>query len=127
VRQGRRNGGGQSAVETVLLLVLVAAALAAMMGYLQRGYQGYLYSTASGQGEQFDPRRRFNLRQQLTELKQAVTIDIEAVSPTVEDPRGGELLPSIPGGRVAAGRPVRTTSSATTRWSMTRRGAYEAK
>lgn len=123
---GRR---GQSGIELMLLLAIVVVALVGMAVYLQRGYQGYLYSSASGQGTQFDPRQTYSERQQLTDFTQKVDIEfLPLTSPTVDDVAGDPNLPmpDLPGGPVP-GRMLRTSVKAQTSWAVSRRGTYDAQ
>ncbi len=64
-----RSNRGQASLETTLLIGISVAALAGMAIYVQRGYQGYLYSSATDQGLQFDPKQTYATCQDLTTIQ----------------------------------------------------------
>jgi hypothetical protein len=66
---------GQAALETNLLLGVAITAFVGMTLYVQRAYQGYLYSNASSQGVAFDPTADFAICQDL-DMTQKQKIDM---------------------------------------------------
>ena len=124
-----KGRAGQSAIELMFYGGVVVAALIAMSVYVQRGYQGYLYSSGSAHGSQFDYRNdSWNLTQQLNHFDQHQ--DINAIpsssGPGLDMPKGNDDLPTVPGGRVP-GRMLETKATVTTSWDVKRKAHDEAK
>ena len=117
---------GQSVVELLVYSGLVIATLIAMSFYVQRGYQGYLYSTNSSHGPQFDYQNNaWRLNQQLNRFNQKQSITISSAG-GVEMPSGNEDLPTVPGGPIPS-RMTSTKAQVTTSWDVRRTPHYEAQ
>ena len=123
------NRKGQSAIEMLFYGGMIAAGLTGMAFYVNRAYQGYLYSTGSAHGPQFDYNNdAWQYQQQLNVFNQhqEITIVPSSGGPTVDLPQGNNDLPSIPGGRVP-GRRLETKSEVNSFWDIRRNGHYEAQ
>ena len=124
-----RTRTGQSALELLLYGGFAAAAITGMAFYVNRAYQGYLYSSASSHGPQFDyANNQWRLTQQLNSFDQGQKIEMTSSSsgPGVDMPSGNDDLPTVPGGRVQ-GRRLETTSDVSMSWDVRRKAHYEAQ
>ena len=124
-----KRRAGQSAIEMLFYGGMIAAGLTGMAFYVNRAYQGYLYSTGSGHGSQFDYDNDAWQHQQVLNTfnqHQEITIVPSSGGPVVDLPAGNDDLPSIPGGSVP-GRRLETTSEVNTLWDIRRNGHYEAQ
>jgi hypothetical protein len=118
VRLGRC---AQSGVELLLSVAFIAMAFVAMLLYLQRGYQGYLYSNASAQGVQFDPEELYDENYSL-EFGRTSEIVSEVALNSDLPPSG---FPSMPGGGVP-GKSLRVTIAQDAEWTLNRDSTYDA-
>ena len=116
---------GQASVETVLLFIGVVFALVAMAVYVQRAYQGYLFSNASSHGLQFDPTQAYHEDQQLKTFHQHQHIEVTSGKEAVAAFAGDSRLPSVPGGVVPAGI-LGTKANVTTSWEVETNGTYQS-
>ena len=121
---------GQASIETLLLIGLVVTALVGLTVYLQRAYQGYLYSNAAGQGPQFDPSQASTDTRTLDRFASKQVIDVEVGEPWYELPGGicvGEnCLPDRPGA-VVGGRILKTTTKSQTNFTVSRKATFDAQ
>jgi len=123
----------QASAETVLLLGLAVAALVAMAWYVQRGYQGYLYASTSGQGPQFDPGQPYADTRSLNAYAVDQQVEVTSTEVSVELPAGVEpcpiidrCLPDMAGGKLG-GRILRTKVNVNTTWDMGRNATFNAQ
>ena len=125
-----RGRQGQASVETMLLIGLAAAALVGLTVYLQRAYQGYLYSNSAGQGPQFDPSQTSTDTRTLGRFASKQVIDVEVGEPWYQLPGGicvGEnCLPDRPGA-VVGGRILKTTTKSQTDFAVSRSATFDAQ
>jgi hypothetical protein len=116
-------------VEFAVMAGVIAAALVAISVYLQRGYQGYLRTTSSVHGLQFDPTQPYTVNHQLNTMTQRFAVDITASGPSAKAPSGNdEDLPSAPGGTLPGGTmSIRTASSSSAEWDVIKNATFEAQ
>lgn len=117
---------GQASVETVLLVAAATTALVVMGVYVQRAYQGYLFSSNSSHGLQFDARGPYDESQQLNSYVQTQDIDVTSGRQAVDLHMADASLRSIPGGTVAAGS-LGVEARVTTEWDVSGERNYEAR
>lgn len=121
---------GQASVETMLLIGLAVTALVALSWYVQRAYQGYLYSNSAGQGPQFDPTQPSTDAKTLGfTSKQLITVKVAAPTYTLPEgvcPTEDDCLPSRPGPTVS-GRTLRTTTKSQTDFAVNRSATFDAQ
>ena len=130
----RETISGQSGVEVMLAVGLVIATLIGMSFYVQRAYQGYLYTYGSGHGPQFDYQGNYTDRRSLNQfsVKQDVRIEQEDIQEGVRHfggycPGSQACLPDTPGGAEADMALSITTAKTKSDWVMSRNATYEAK
>jgi hypothetical protein len=109
-----------------LLIGAAVAAMVMMARYVQRGYQGYLYSTGSSHGQQFNPNQPFSESQNLNAFSVDQEVEVLTGQPAVDLFGGDSRLPSTPGGQLP-GRILATKVKVTTDWDVSRDATYEAK
>ncbi len=125
---GMRREGGQAAIETAVYMAMAVIALVTLVVYVQRAYQGYLYTNASAHGPQFDPNQQYAIRQNLNNFTQRIQSDITVTTPAMKDPDGDPVngLPSIKGGQVP-GRLITSVTKTNTNWAVSRNGSQDAQ
>ena len=134
----RRNNArlaGQTTIETTLLLGAAVIAFVTMSLYVQRAYQGYLYTNASAHGSGFNPKRGYLEIQELAKpwdgannrvipggqaFRQIQNLKNEQEGPGGTAAGAAANLPSIPSGSVP-GRVLRVTVDSTVDWSVNHR------
>lgn len=125
---------GQTTVETAILIGAAVMAFVTMSLYVQRAYQGYLYTNASAHGSGFDPKQGYLEMQELTtswdpikgkvvgpSFRHVQDLKSEQEGVTGTSPGGTKLglsAGSIPG------RILRSTVDSTLDWSVNRRACY---
>lgn len=119
-----KRPSGQVTVETAVFITAVIGALVGMAIYMQRAYQGYLFSNSSAQGLQFDPNDNYAVGRTIR-LSQTQEITIQS-GPTVSLVKGNDDLPSVPGGKLPP-RSRLTRVNVTDDWDLTGGSLYEAK
>jgi len=113
---------GQATVELAMLWAIVVGALVAMLWYLQRGYQGYLYANASAHGLQFDPAGNFTETEAM-HYGSAEELYIAFGQQDVDMPTGGNLE-NIPA--QAPSRSLKTTIKGEIHWDVNKKADYNA-
>ncbi|MBI3322000.1 MAG: hypothetical protein HYZ91_07030 [Candidatus Omnitrophica bacterium] len=124
----RAGGGrrGQSALELLVLGGVAVSALVIMAVYVQRAYQGYLYSNGSAHGLQFDPRGMYTESSTVNSFQQTTDVTVKTGQQSVKLFSGTNDLPSTPGGQLP-GRILETKVRAQTDWDISRNATYEAQ
>lgn len=138
-----QKSNGQTTVEMAVLVGAVVTAFIAMSLYVQRAYQGYLYSTSSTHGPQFEPNHlkhpylevqrlesSFRPRLGTTPLsgpsfRQIQDITVKEQTELGPIPSGNDehRLPSVRGGTLP-GRILKTEITVTTDWNVNRGACY---
>ncbi len=143
----KAQGSGQTTVETAILVGAAVTAMVAMSLYVQRAYQGYLYSSASTHGPQFEPNNPAHPYLEVQELtnsfrpppspsptpspgprigpafRQIQEVTVSSEADLSGSPKGTASLPSVPGGQLP-GRILKTEVDVTTDWNVNRRACY---
>lgn len=114
---------GQASVETAVLIGAAVVALVAVAVYVQRAYQGYLYTSASGQGPQVDLRQPYTDTRTLNSFQVTEEITVTRAQPGVTVPTRMPDAPSAQGG----GRPLQTDVTVTTDWDVSGQATYNAR
>jgi hypothetical protein len=117
---------GLSSVEIAMLFALVAISLITLGNYLQRGFQGYLRSTAASHGTQFDPTRPFTQTSTLHKLQVKQHVKVLTGQAAVDLFKGEPRLPDTPGGTVPS-KMLATIIDTESNWDQERVALHEAQ